>query len=71
MRVRKHAQADHAILPLHFVQGQDKLLRLAFGVAQVVGVVEGGFISRGASGVVGVLWRFQTFLIINRWVASY
>lgn len=29
MRVWEHAHADHATLPLHFVQRQDKLPRLS------------------------------------------
>jgi hypothetical protein len=28
LNVWKHTHADHAILPLHFVQGQDRLPRL-------------------------------------------
>jgi hypothetical protein len=50
MRAVKHAHADHAILR----GAQDKLPRLS---GKVGWRREGTFISRGASGVVGVLKR--------------
>jgi hypothetical protein len=50
VNIWEHSHTDHAILPLHFVLGQDRLPRLVSGVAQMAGTVEGILIARAALG---------------------